>query len=260
MTTNPFTDRYKSYTTVQLLAILDSKQDYQPLAVETAQSELDSRKLTAQQLAEARQTIESQRQENSKQQEKVKAIENKIKSAGSSMLDYLSPTRTTEHTPDKFIKGICILFGLQFLYALYSQFSMIKFMFTDSESKWDFSMLLYFLPLVLIPTATVLFWLKKKLGWTLLSIFLTFSALTALYSVIVNVILHPTHSSVLDNLFPQPSATIELSLIIFFGGLLAYICRQSIRDIYTVDRQHMFLTIGIIAALTTYQWWGLLTR
>lgn len=260
MTTNPFTDKYKSYTTTQLLEILDSKQDYHPLAVETAQTELDGRQLTAQQLTEARQTLESLRQEKIKQQQKSKVVEDKIKSVGSSLLDNLNPVQTTAPTVDKIIKVICAVFAGQFLLLLYGQFSMIIFMFTDSEARWDFSMLLYFLPLVLIPTAVLFFWKKKKLGWTLLAIHLTYSAFTVLCSFIVNIGRQPSGISALDNLFPTPSPTAYIGQILFFGGILVYICRQQIRDIYTVDRQHFFLTIGIIGALTTFQWWGLLTH
>lgn len=260
MTTNPFADRYKTYTEVQLLEILDNKQDYQPLAVDTAQKELDNRQLPEEQLSEARKALEAQQQEKIKLQEKANAVENKIKSVGRSALDYINPGTTTEQTHEKFIKILCALLTLNFIYALYSQFSLLAYIFNAKDAGWDFTMILYFIPFIFIPTATILFWLKKKWGWILLSIYLTFSAFTVLYSFIIELSTQSSNNTGFADIFPAPSIATYIGMLIFFGGALAYICKQSIRNIYMIDKEPMLLSIGVTGGLATLQWWELLNN
>jgi hypothetical protein len=59
MTPNQFTDIYKKLSDAKLITILENKKDYQALAIETALHELASRKLTEQQLAQAKQEIQT---------------------------------------------------------------------------------------------------------------------------------------------------------------------------------------------------------
>ena len=39
---------------------------------------------------------------------------------------------------------------------------MLRFMITDSDAKWDISIIEYMFPLIILPIAVILFWKQKK--------------------------------------------------------------------------------------------------
>jgi hypothetical protein len=128
-------------------------------------------------------------------------------------------------------------------------------MFTDIGAKWDFSMVLYFLPLLYVPIATIMFFKRRKIGWTLLAIFLSYSAVSSIGLFIMTLKREQSGFAPLDNIFHRSSPTTNIMTLLFFAGTLWTICKEEIREIYIVDKKFMFRTIGIIAtitALTTY--------
>lgn len=251
-----FTEKFKTYSNTELLKIIDNPDAYQPLAVETAHSILSSRQLTDQEFANAKAELETQRQDKEAQDKKKKDFENKLKNIGASVLSTVNPIQFETPNTDKTIKIVSIVFGGLFLFQLYKEFGMISFMFTDNKAKWDFSMVLSFLPLIIVPTATVLFFKRKKLGWTLLVIFLTYSAVSSVELFIHTLNMQPSGIPVLDNIFLQISPTTYLLALLFFVGTLWTICKEGIRKVYTIDKKYMFKTIGIVATLTALTTFG----
>src|SRR5689334_17355948 len=79
MSNTHFTNLYKTWPADRLLDVLDNPQDYQPAAVEAARLELERRQLPADELKIA-EAIRAERQnEKLAQQQKVKAVEDRIK-------------------------------------------------------------------------------------------------------------------------------------------------------------------------------------
>ena len=156
MTGNNFATLYKTWTTGKLLDIVDHPDDYQTLAVEAARLELGSRQLTQEQLTEAKAEQDLRRKDKASKQQKAKDIENKVKSVGSSLVDTFNPIQRDAPSSDKFIKLISFFLGALFLYQLYKEFNLLGFMITDDSDDWDFSMIFYFLPMILLPTASLL--------------------------------------------------------------------------------------------------------
>lgn len=250
-----FTKRFATYSNSDLLEIINNPNNYQPLAVETAQTIFESRQLSDHEIGTAKAELVTLRQEKEAKGQKAKDLENKVKNIGMSVLSTVNPIQTETLSSDKIIKIISIVFAGLFLFQLYKELGMISFMFTDRRAKWDFSMLLYFLPLLIIPTATVLFFKRKKLGWTLLTIFLTYSAVNSVGLFILSLNRQPSGVPALDNIFPQTSPITHILTLLFFGATLWTICKEHIREIYTVDKKHLLTIIGVIAiitALTTY--------
>ena len=66
---NPFTERYKTLSNTDLLKIIDNGADYQPLAVETAYTELENRKLAPEVLENAKAEINLELQQKVVQKE-----------------------------------------------------------------------------------------------------------------------------------------------------------------------------------------------
>jgi hypothetical protein len=177
---NQFTERYKSHSNAELLKIIENSSDYQPEAVETAKNEIEQRQLTDKELKEAETELEIQRQEKNKKTERKQEIENKVKEFGASIVDTVNPIQQSTPTTERLIRLITIVFGLISVYQFYKEFGMLKFMLGNNGGEWDFSMALYFVPFFLVPIATVLFWFRKKIGWILLGIYLTYSAVNSI--------------------------------------------------------------------------------
>jgi hypothetical protein len=245
MNENSFTTLYQTWTTDKLLNIVDNPSDYQPLAVEAAQLEIDSRQLTQEQLIDAKVEQDLRRQDKANKQQNVKDIENKFKSVGSSLADTFNPIPKESLNTDKFIILISLFIGGLFLYQLYREFGMLKFMFTDDNSKWDFSMVLFFFPFIILPTAGLLFWFRKKIGWTLATIYFSYTAAGAIPMLIMELNRQHTGVPSLDTLFPTTSPTLYIVSLLVFGGLTWTLCKKNMRELYQVDKKSMFIALGI---------------
>lgn len=245
MSNDNFRDLYKTWTTDKLLDIIDNPDEYQPLAVEAARHELDSRQLSVEQLDSAKNIqTERQRQKDDKQR-KTKEADDKIKSIGLSLADTLNPILKEGDNTDKIIKLISIFLGGLFLYRLYSEFGMLKFMLTDSSARWDFSMVLYFLPLIILPTAGLLMWLRKPFGWTLTTFFFSFTAVGAIPLFLSAFGRYSTGNETLDTLFSVESPSVHVGTFILFGAATWAMTKDNIREVYNVDKQTMIISIGL---------------
>jgi hypothetical protein len=241
-----------------LLKIIDNPNDFQPLAVETAKNIFASRQLSTEDIEIAKSELAMLQQEKEVQDEKKKVLENKVKNIGSSLIDTLNPIQSTAPTTDKIIKIISIVFGGLFIFMLFREFGIIKFMFTDNEAQWDFSMVLYFLPLIILPAAVILFYTRKKLGWTLVAIFLTYFLVNTIVPFLIELNRQSSGFSSLNNLFPATSIATFIGTIIFYGGTLVIISKENIRKIYAIDKRTMLKTIILVGTLTALMIYGLL--
>ncbi|WP_339704466.1 hypothetical protein [Algoriphagus aquimarinus] len=244
-----FNEKFKTYSNTELLRIIDNPDGYQTKAVETAKTIFSDRQLTQEEIKIAKDELEIERQEKLNKEQKKRAVEDKFKNIGKSILENVNPIQNETPTTEKTIKIISLLFGGLFLFLLYREFGMISFMFTDSSGDWDFSIVLYFLPLVVVPTATILFYKRKKFGWLLLTMYLTYSAVSAIGLFILTMNMKPSGFDALDNFFPQTSSTTHLLTFLFFVGTIWAISRENIRTVYSITKQTMVLTISIAAII-----------
>ena len=152
---------------------------------------------------------------------------------------------------------ISIVFGGLFLFQVYKKFGMLSFMFTDIKAKWDFSMILYFFPLLIIPIAVLFFYKRKKIGWTLMAIYLSYAAISAILLFLLTLNTRPSVIPALNKMFPPMSTIAPLLALLFFGGILWFICNEKIREVYHIDKRTMVITIVLIGSFTTLINFGL---
>jgi hypothetical protein len=245
MSDNNFRALYKTWTSDKLLGIIDKQDEYQTSAVEAARHELDSRQLSAEQLHEAK-TTKTERQKQREYNERgAKGVVDKIKSIGLSLADTLNPIQREGDNTDRIIKLFSLFLGVLFLYRLYAEFGLLKFMLTDSSAKWDFTIVFYFLPLVILPTAGLLMWLRKTLGWKLSTFFFSYSAVGAIPLFLSTLSRHSTGNDALDTLFPVGSPLSHVGRLFLFGAATWVMTKDNIREIYNVDKQAMIISIGL---------------
>jgi hypothetical protein len=245
MSDNNFRTLYETWATDKLLDIIDNQHEYQSSAVEAALAELDSRQLSIEQL-DAAKAIQAERQKQKEDKHRnAKKIDDKIRSIGLSIADTLNPIQKEGHSTDKIIKLVSLFLGGLFLYRLYADFGMLKFVFTDSAAKWDFGMVFYFLPLIILPTAGLLMWLRKTFGWTLTTFFFSYTAVGAIPLFLSAFNRHSTGNEALDTLFPVVSPSVHLGTFILFGGAIWVMIKDNVRDVYNIDKQTMAISIGV---------------
>lgn len=245
MPENKFSERYRESSNADLLNIIANAKDYQPLAVEAAQLELKNRQLSAEQLSEAKAVLDLRMQKKINRQEKIKEVKYKVKSGGISLLDNFNPIRKDAPPAGRYAKFISVFLGGLFLYRVCNDFSLLQFMFTKENAKWDWSTVLIFIPWIILPIASILFWLKKKPGWILTAFFFSYTTANVILALWMEYSRKPSGIPALDALFPSTSPMTYIGTILFFGGLTRVVCRQDIRELFEIDNPTMKFTIGI---------------
>jgi hypothetical protein len=244
-----FTELYKKLSNTELLKLISESEKYNPIAVETANNEIESRKLSEQDLKQAQSEIYAQKEKKNLEIEKRKRQEEKLKKSASILFDTFNPIQNGIQTPEKTIRFITLVLAVLSIYGIIKEFGMLKYMFTDGIRKWDIGMIEYLYPLILLPLGTFLFWKRKKSGWILLSIFLTYSAISAIGLFFMNLGREPSGIPALESLFPKVPPITYIITLVFFGGTLWLICKENIRHIYRASKQTMFLTLGLTIAV-----------
>jgi hypothetical protein len=226
MAQNQFTEIYKTLSTIQLIAIIDNPADYQPLAVATAKAELDSRKLSLQEIESAKtellvKQVKEQNANNQKRQ-KQQAVTNKALQ----VLDYANPI--SAKTPEKAIIIICVTLLVFYVLKIVNSLYYIKTIFRD----FGLTNLLELTEIIWLPIAIFLFWRKQPSGRLMLNIWLTYNLLmSCVYAY------YAYQFNNMDDIFSMIIAPLSLSTaiygLVFYGGLLYYINTKKIKQLFT---------------------------
>jgi|TARA_B110000971_G_scaffold92928_1_gene95597 hypothetical protein len=239
-----FTELYQKLSNSELLKIIAESEKYNPIAVETAKTEIESRQLTEQELNQAKSNIAEKENAKKIEIEKRKQREERIKKSTSTLFDTINPIQNGIQTPEKIIRLTILIFGCLAIYRLYQQLGMFQIIFHEGISDWDLSMVEYFFPIIILPIAVILFWKRNKLGWLLLSIFFSYSALNAIVLFFMNLGRQSSGNTILENLFPTVSPAVYIITLLFFGGFLFLNCKEGVRNVFKVSKKTMFATIG----------------
>ena len=120
---------------------------------------------------------------------------------------------------------------------------------TKDITRSDSSSFFYFLPFVILPIASITFWMRKTFGWMLSAFFIIYSAIGATRILIESFNWKSTGTS-FDNLFPRPSPIVYIFLILLLIGTLNIISKPNIREIFKINKQRLIATI-IMSSLVT---------
>jgi hypothetical protein len=256
MKENHFTKLYRTWTTDKLLDIIDNPNEYQSLAVEAAQQELENRQLSSEQMKYAK-VVQTERQnEKLDKQQRSRSIERRIESISSSLGETLNPISSETPTTDKYIKLISLFLCILFLYQFYKGFGIFRLLFTDLTGKWDLSIVFYFLPLIFLTTAGLTFWFKKKIGWILTTIYFSYTAAAAVSMFVLEFNRKSTGLSALDKLFPTTAPIVYIEALLIFGGLTWILIKENMRSVYKIDKKTMLIvlsiSIGFVSRMTFF--------
>ncbi len=100
-----FTERFRQYSNSDLLKIIDSPDDYEPSAVETAKTLLASHQLSDHAMAIAKAELAVLNQAKDAKDQKKKGLELSMKKVGASILSTVNPIQTQKPTLNP---GFCV--------------------------------------------------------------------------------------------------------------------------------------------------------
>ena len=248
MSENEFSERYKKLGNASLLEIIDNPGDYQLAAVEAAKKEFESRNLSAEQLASAREELELKYKDILLEKEREEEVKRKIKSVSSSIFDSLNPIPDKGSFAENYIRLVSLAIAILFFYQIYTEYGIIRYMFSDevhkltgNAQKWDLGTILFLLPFVILPASALLIWFKKRPGWLITVAYFTYNAIMTIPMFIFAI--NRPETSPLDRVFARTPASVYIAMFLFFGGVVFTLCRNSIREIYSIERITMIYTL-----------------
>jgi hypothetical protein len=241
-TTKDFLEYYSTISNSELISILNNKKNYQETAIEAANQELIRRKLTEEDINDAKRIIEENNIKKQKVKEKMTILQSKVKTTGNNILDTLKPIKAGTPTSEKTINVIVIIFGSLSIYQIFSN----EWYFSDLKYFYNDPLVIFFIfyPVVILPVSTLTFFMRKPLGWILLSSYLTYSTFWIL-RVLTMSNTWEIDSAGLMSIFPRQTIPSLLVQLLFFAGTLYVICKSNIRDLFFINKSRMALTLGI---------------
>lgn len=238
-----FAQLYKTWPADQLLDIINNPGDYQPVALEVARMELDSRRLSGAEMESAVAIQAGRQQEKADRQRKAASVKQSIQSAGTTIAEALRPAEQSTNTADRAIKYLALLLGGLALWELYTEFRYLAAMFTDASAEWDLSACLHFLPLFVFPCAALLLWFRKKGGWVLAMGFFSMSAISVLMTLILAIWSRVIHTQLYDSFFSPPSPLRFIVPLIIHCGAIWFLSKANIRSVFRISKPVLILTI-----------------
>lgn len=249
MTINDFSKYYLTISDTELLSILDNPSGYESLAIEAAKKEFSRRQLSEVEINSAKEKLIEIQTDKENRKKKVKKIADNFKNTKETIFDNLNPIQKGTPSAAKTIRVIVMIFSALFLYQFIINFKSIPVYLKDF-SRFPFETVLFFFPFIFIVVVIVTFWKRKPIGWILLSIFLTYAFVCAFLFLITSFNRNNYNDTVIDTLFPRQGITTYLFQLLFLAATMYVICKQNIRQVYSISKRKMAVTIGVTALLT----------
>jgi len=251
MSNNPFSDRYTKHSNAELLKILSRKTEYQLLAIEAAQEELDKRQLTEVQVREANAILAEKEQLKTLKEQANQAAKNKISSVFSKTFEIINPIQNSSPTAGKLIVLTCLVLSLAFIHEMTDAVSLLKFLLSSPDLNWDSSVVFALVPLILIPLEVFLLWRRKRVGWILCYIHFTFALFIAINTIGFLLLKAPLLLPPNRSLLTLPMVYYVEQITIPFGCMLV-LSRKIVLDIYKINWKHISIIICGVGALIAF--------
>lgn len=235
-----FEEKFKQYNYLQLLNIVENANDYQPSAVEAAKLMMANGNFTEEEIKQAHETL------NSKQadiEQPIANYEKKLMDSARSLGNYILPKHQRLQS-DKIINVLSLFFFGIFLIQLFSQFQLLGFSFAQDSGRFDFSTVLFLMPLLYLPIASFLLYKRKKLGWILMVIYSVYIVSSSVVTFIFTM-LSGNAIPAFEVVFKRPSQAALLLTTLFCIAVMRLMCKKNIRSVYGISKLTMWLVVLI---------------
>lgn len=234
---------YDNYSNAELLYIIQNPSKYQSLAVQAAKKIIANRNLSENEIVAAQAELHKKATQKKQEETQKKDFENRLKEQILSFFQSFNPIQSEEIPTLILVRNLSVVFCSIIFLRIITQFSIITSLIKNPE--WDFSVFLFFLPFILVPLGTLHFYLQKRLGWTLLMIFLTSTTLENLDILRLSINNSFFFNEAIDKLFKSNKQVIHLTLVLFYLGLVWTLLKPTLRSFFSVDKGFALRTIAL---------------
>lgn len=250
MTVEEYASLFANASDRRLVDTIDHPYESDPLAVDAAKQELFRRRISDARLAELR--SESTANEAREAQRKAK-VETMIHHVAATAIE---AQRTFITDPDpirtdkRLVRILMIAIGVMLLAISGRYLELVSI----AEYGLDWSMVEYFLPLILLPFTIVLLWKRHRAGWFLGAAVTAFSFAQVAASGFTHWGEKPPEYPMFVDLFPTPSKSEIISGVLFAIGLAAGFHLRRSMSIYRITERERWLAVLPIVALVWWKW------
>jgi hypothetical protein len=244
MDSNPFSSRYQLISNKDLIDILSQPQNYQPLALDTARTELENRNLSEPEISHLQKDLELEKTEKEQRAQKITASIEDIKQLSLSFFHKFNPFLKKAPAANYYARHVALIIGGLFLFQLTENFK-FDIELLSEPAKYDASTFLYFLPLVLMSVGPVLLFKIKRAGWYLIYLYLVFTMYFTVKSIMLFYGINNSDLNIYQRLGVNTSQMLLMMELIFFGSLLWALSRKDVLKIFKVSRKN-YLLISVV--------------
>jgi hypothetical protein len=129
-----FKEKYKAYTNLQLLYILNNSDDYQPEAVEAAKEIISGRQLSPEEIAMLKEDLETEAEANRAASENS-PLNRAINAGRSASQLFVSTPETAATASERRLWLIALLpLSIIFIWTFFTEIDMLLYMFSENSS------------------------------------------------------------------------------------------------------------------------------
>lgn len=242
-----FTEKFTAYSNTDLLRIIEMPQKYQPEAVETAITILNSRELSPQEYENAKTELASEILTEQSEIEKKQLFDDKVTTVTSSVSGLFNPLQKSDSFTDKGINLIAGCSVFLFVYYLYNGFNYFSHLLGSGGGGYTvFTSVFYLIDFIYFPIGALLLYKRKKAGWILILYF-------SISSIIGNIIQlkwkisYLTEGEGASGLSYSP--IINIIFILLFISWFWFLSKGQVLKKYAITNKMLLFTIIISLAL-----------
>ena len=253
---NPFAEKYKTLSNARLLEITNNPQNYQPLALNAAEAELEGRGFSDAELADAEAELKAEAGEEKVRAEKKEQINKYLKNTVLAIAGSFRPWQPTSTRQGQFILCVCIVQAVIGLKLLWDGVTGVIFA-SHIPQSWPMgiSVLTLFFGFFAL-SAVYLFLRGKTIGWILLSAFMVFFNIVSLTSIVFIIIRALRYSFIGGGILVSSWLIMSEAVLCTFCTWIVY--KKWMRELYEIDRFWQVSTacIGFLLALALFMQLG----
>ena len=247
---NSFAERYQRLSNHELLRIAEGGSAYQPEALEAARIEIGKRNWSNVELESAQsllaQEVEAKRRRTEAHQERL----SKPRRALIAMFERIPRFPESKPATEAIVLALTLVSGLMVLYQIYNNYGIVLFLLKEGVGAMESILWVYIIPLILLPSITVLFGLRTKIGWVLLVLFLGFAVVHSVLTASSIITWQASRVSIIDAYFFRMSTQSQLASVIFFATLFSTVVLPDTRKHFHISNKTLAITLGLSAAFT----------
>lgn len=183
---------------------------------------------------------------------KSKLKMSKVKNIFLSSINNINPFQPSIQNYERQIRLLTLFISVFSIFLLSKEFNGIIFLFSKGISYWGYGTAMYYFPLILLVLAAFLFWLRLKVGWVILCVYLTYSIIRSIGFLIIFWDRDPMGTTMIDSFFSEAIPIYQIITILIFGICFWIIAKNETLKKFHINRKNFFFIISVTVILTFF--------